>query len=262
MPDRLRTALYPLLTVAVIVIAWELAIREFAIEDYILPPPWLVVTSIVDGFGQGGFMAHFWATAEATVLGYVLGCGLAFLIGVAVAESATFDKFVYPCVVALQSMPKVALAPLILVWFGHEIESRIIMVGLICFFPMFVNTVVGIRQTDPELIDLCRAFSASRRYVFFNAKLPSAASEIFAGLQIGVVLALIGAVVAEFVASERGIGHMIDSAAVSLTVSNMFAGVIILAVMGVAGTAAVRALQRRVVFWEGGSARVNLEQAS
>ena len=262
MPDRLRTALYPLLTVAVIVIAWELAIREFAIEDYILPPPWLVVTSIVDGFGQGGFMAHFWATAEATVLGYVLGCGLAFLIGVAVAESATFDKFVYPCVVALQSMPKVALAPLILVWFGHEIESRIIMVGLICFFPMFVNTVVGIRQTDPELIDLCRAFSASRRYVFFNAKLPSAASEIFAGLQIGVVLALIGAVVAEFVASERGIGHMIDSAAVSLTVSNMFAGVIVLAVMGVAGTAAVRALQRRVVFWEGGSARVNLEQAS
>ncbi len=262
MTDKFRTALYPLVTVAVIVIAWELAIREFAIEDYILPHPWLVVTAIIDGFGQGGFMTHFWATAEATVLGYVLGCGLAFLIGVAVAESATFDKFVYPCVVALQSMPKVALAPLILVWFGHEIESRIIMVGLICFFPMFVNTVVGIRQTDPELIDLCRAFSASRRYVFFNAKLPSAASEIFAGLQIGVVLALIGAVVAEFVASERGIGHMIDSAAVSLTVSNMFAGVIILAVMGVVGTAIVRAVQRRIVFWEGGSTRVNLEQAS
>ena len=221
-----------------------------------------MVTSITDGFRAGGFVGHLWATAEATVLGYVLGCGLAFLIGVAVAESATFDKFVYPCVVALQSMPKVALAPLILVWFGHEIESRIIMVGLICFFPMFVNTVVGIRQTDQELLDLCRAFSASRRYVFFNAKLPSAAGEIFAGLQIGVVLALIGAVVAEFVASERGIGHMIDSAAVSLTVSNMFAGVIILAAMGVAGTATVRFVERRVVFWEGGSVRVNLEQAS
>ena len=107
-----------------------------------------------------------------------------------------------------------------------------------------------------------RAFSASRRYVFFNAKLPSAATEIFAGLQIGVVLALIGAVVAEFIASERGLGYMIDSAAVSLNVSNMFAGVIILAVMGVVGTAIVRALQRRVVFWEGGASRVNLEQAS
>lgn len=262
MLHKLRTAIYPLITVAVIVIVWELAIREFDIEDYILPHPWLVVTSIIDGFSTGGFMGHFWATAEATVMGYVLGCGLAFLIGVAVAESATFDKFVYPCVVALQSMPKVALAPLILVWFGYEIESRIIMVGLICFFPLFVNTVVGIRQTDPELIDLCRAFSASRRYVFFNAKLPSAATEIFAGLQIGVVLALIGAVVAEFIASERGLGYMIDSAAVSLNVSNMFAGVIILAVMGVVGTAIVRALQRRVVFWEGGASRVNLEQAS
>ena len=262
MRDRLRTAIYPLITVAFLIACWQLAVSEFSIEDYILPEPWLVVTSITDGFRAGGFMGHLWATAEATVLGYVLGCGLAFLIGVAVAESATFDKFVYPCVVALQSMPKVALAPLILVWFGHEIESRIIMVGLICFFPMFVNTVVGIRQTDPELLDLCRAFSASRRYVFFNAKLPSAAGEIFAGLQIGVVLALIGAVVAEFVASERGIGHMIDSAAVSLTVSNMFAGVIILAVMGVIGTATVRFVERRVVFWEGGSVRVNLEQAT
>ena len=262
MLERLRTAIYPLITVAIIVIIWELAIQEFDIEDYILPHPWLVVTSMIDGFRTGGFMGHLWATAEATLTGYVMGCGLAFLIGVAVAESATFDKFVYPCVVALQSMPKVALAPLILVWFGHEIESRIIMVGLICFFPMFVNTIVGIRQTDPELIDLCRAFSASRRYVFFNAKLPSAATEIFAGLQIGVVLALIGAVVAEFIASERGLGHMIDSAAVSLTVSNMFAGVIILAVMGVVGTAAVRALERRIVFWEGGAARINLEQAS
>ncbi len=262
MKDRLRTAIYPLITVAFLIACWQVAVSEFSIEDYILPEPWLVVTSITDGFRAGGFVGHLWATAEATVLGYVLGCGLAFLIGVAVAESATFDKFVYPCVVALQSMPKVALAPLILVWFGHEIESRIIMVGLICFFPMFVNTVVGIRQTDQELLDLCRAFSASRRYVFFNAKLPSAAGEIFAGLQIGVVLALIGAVVAEFVASERGIGHMIDSAAVSLTVSNMFAGVIILAAMGVAGTATVRFVERRVVFWEGGSVRVNLEQAS
>lgn len=262
MKDKLRSAIYPLITAAAVVLLWQASILEFGIEDYILPEPWLVVTSIVDGFREGGFLGHFWATAEATVLGYVLGCGLAFLIGAAVAESETFDKFVYPCVVALQSMPKVALAPLILVWFGHEIESRIIMVGLICFFPMFVNTVVGIRQTDSELIDLCRAFSASRRYVFFHVKLPSAAGEIFAGLQIGVVLALIGAVVAEFVASERGLGHMIDSAAVGLTVSNMFAGVMILAVMGVTGTAIVRAVQRRVMFWEDGSARVNLEQAS
>ena len=262
MGEKLRAAIYPLITVAVIVAAWHLAVEQFDIEDYILPKPFLVVTAMIDGFREGGFMGHFLATAEATVLGYIIGCGIAFLTGVAVAESATFDKFIYPCVVALQSMPKVALAPLILVWFGYEIESRIIMVGLICFFPMFVNTIVGIRQTDPELIDLCRAFSASRSYVFFNAKLPSAASEIFAGLQIGVVLALIGAVVAEFIASERGLGHMIDSAAVSLTVSNMFAGVIILAVMGVVGTAIVRAVERRVVFWEGEATRVNLEQTS
>ncbi len=262
MTEKLRAAIYPLITLAFIVLVWQLAINQFEIEDYILPEPLLVATSIIDGFREGDFMGHFLATAEATVFGYIIGCGIAFLIGVAVAESPTFDKFVYPCIVALQSMPKVALAPLILVWFGYEIESRIIMVGLICFFPMFVNTVVGIRQTDPELIDLCRAFSASRHYVFFNAKLPSAATDIFAGLQIGVVLALIGAVVAEFIASERGLGYMIESAAVSLTVSNMFAGVIILAMMGVIGTAVVRAIERRVVFWRGELAQINLEQAS
>jgi NitT/TauT family transport system permease protein len=262
MVGRLRTAIYPFITLAIIILVWSTAISAFKVPDFILPTPMSVLDAIIKGFVGGDFFEHFKSTLWATLLGYVFGCGLAFLVGVAVAESDTFDKFIYPCIVALQSMPKVALAPLILVWFGFEIESKIILVALICFFPLFVNTVAGIRQTDPELIDICRAFSASRRYLFFNVKLPSAASEIFAGLQIGVVLALIGAVVAEFIASKKGLGHMIDSAAVSLTTHNMFAGVIILGVMGVAGTAIVRVLQKRVVFWETSTTRVNLDQAS
>lgn len=262
MREKLKAAIYPLITFAVVLAVWEASIPLFGVPDYILPSVVSVVGAIVDGFWQGNYMVHFLATLNATVLGYVAGNGLAFVVGVLVAESDTFDKFVYPCIVALQSMPKVALAPLILVWFGFELESKVILVALICFFPLFVNTVVGIRQTDPELIDACRAFSASRAYIFFNTKLPSAAREIFAGLEIGVVLALIGAVVAEFVASESGLGYMIDSAAVSLTMSNMFAGVIILAFMGVVGTAIVRFVGRRVVFWEGGATRVDLERAS
>lgn len=260
--DKAKSTIYPLISVLVVIAAWQVAVPMFDIPYYILPPPLAVAQALVSGFVDGIFLKHFLATLQATVIGYVVGCGLAFVIGVLVAESDTFDKFVYPCIVGLQSMPKVALAPLILVWFGFELESKVILVGLICFFPLFVNTVVGIRQTDAELIDACRAFSASRAYVFFHAKLPSAANEVFAGLEIGIVLALIGAIVAEFVASEAGLGHMIDSAAVSLTTANMFAGVIILAAMGIAGTALIRFIRRRVVFWEAGAARVNLGEAS
>jgi NitT/TauT family transport system permease protein len=114
-----------------------------------------------------------------------------------------------------------------------------------------VNTIVGMRQADPELVDMCRSFCRSRTFVFLHVKLPSAASSIFAGLQIGVVLALIGAVVGEFIASERGLGYLIGSATVNMNVSTMFAGVFILAAIGMTGSGIMRYVHRRAVFWEG-----------
>ncbi len=248
--QRLTSVLYPTITLAIIVAVWHVSIDLFDVPDYILPRPWSVALTLYSGFADGSIWRHIAYTLAATGIGYVVGSVLALIMGALLAESRTFEKFVYPLLVAIQATPKVALAPLILVWFGFGIASKVVLVVLICFFPLFVNTVVGIKRVDPDLVDACKAFSASRWYIFRYVKLPAAAGDIFAGLQIGVALALIGTVVGELVSSEAGLGYLIGSAAVNLNVSVMFSGVFLLAVIGVAGAQTVRALHRRVVFWE------------
>jgi NitT/TauT family transport system permease protein len=147
-------------------------------------------------------------------------------------------------------MPKVALAPLIIVWFGFGILSKIVMVALICFFPVFINTIIGIRSTDPNLIDLMRVFSASRFNIFLQVELPSASSYIFGGLQIAVVFGLIGTIVSEFVASQRGLGVLIQASSSNLDVASTFALLVTLGLIGVIGSELVSFIHRKVVFWE------------
>ena len=241
----------PLVTLVLILGAWALATGPAGLPSYLLPGPWPVALSLWNGLiGTGSFWPHIGFTLTSTLLGYVGGSIAAIIVGVAAAESRLFERFVYPYVVAVQAAPKVALAPLILVWFGFGLASKVVLVALICFFPLLVNTISGIRGTDPELIEMARSFSRSRGFVFLHVKLPAAAPAIFAGLQIGIVLALIGAVVGEFVASDRGVGYLIGSATVNMSVTTMFAGVIVLAAFGMAGSALVQRIQRRVVFWD------------
>ena len=250
MNDKLKSVLYPLATFVVLVAVWEIAIRAFKVPNFILPTPYAVLEALQRGYIEGLFWKHFFFTLQSMVLGYLFGCTLAFILGCLFAESKTVEQMFLPFVVALQSMPKVALAPLIIVWFGFGLESKIVMVALVCFFPMFINTAVGLRQTNPALIDLMHAFSASRWHILTRIKIPSAAGHIFAGLQIAVVLGLIGAVVAEFVSSTRGLGHLISAAAVNLETNTMFAALISLAALGVAGSLVIRFLHGRIVFWD------------
>lgn len=240
----------PLITLVLVIAVWQFAVVTFHVPNYILPKPGEVWAALVQGFADGSLWPNIAYTVLETVVGYAIGCLLAIFFGALLAESATFERYVYPLLVALQAVPKVALAPLVLVWFGFGFTSKLVLVVLICFFPLFINTLVGIGRTDTELIDACRAFSASRLYIFFHLKLPSAAGDIFAGLQSGVSLALIGAVVAEFVSSQQGLGYLVQSSANSLNVSAMFAGVVLLAAIGIIGSLLVRFIHRRVVFWE------------
>ncbi|CAM3999027.1 ABC transporter permease [Bordetella tumulicola] len=242
--------LYPLISLAVLVLVWHLAIQIFVIPDYLLPPPSAVFSALYNGLVSGELWPHIATTLGETLSGYVIGCGLAVLMGALLAESRTFERFLYPLLIGLQAMPKVALGPIILVWFGFGMASKVVLVALVCFFPLFVNTVNGIKRTDPELLDACRAFSASRLYLLLHVKLPAASGEIFSGLQIGVSLALIGAVVGEFLSAQQGLGYLIASASVSMSLSTMFSGVLLLAVIGLTGSLIMRAIHRRVVFWE------------
>ena len=247
---KLLPIICPLISLAVLLGVWDAAVRVFAIPDYLLPSPQAVYQALASGFLDGSLWPHLATTLGETLSGYLIGSLLAIVFGVALAESQMFERFIYPLLVALQATPKVALGPIILVWFGFGMASKIVLVALVCFFPLFVNTVSGIRRTDADLLDACRAFSASRRFVLFHVKLPSAAGEIFAGLQIGVALALIGAVVAEFLSAQQGLGYLIASSSVSMSLATMFAGVVLLALSGFVGAQIVRWIQRRLVFWE------------
>ena len=248
--QKLTHILYPLITLTVVLLVWHFAVTCLQVPDYILTTPGAVFHTLLDVFRDGTIWRHIGYTVAATLLGYAIGSGLALVLGALLAESRTFEKFVYPLLVAIQATPKVALAPLILVWFGFGLASKVVLVVLICFFPLFINTIVGIRRVEPELIDACRSFSASRWYIFRHIKLPAAAGDIFAGLQIGVSLALIGTVVGELVSSEAGLGYLIGSAAVNMNVSLMFAGVFLLALFGIVGAQTVRWLHHKIVFWE------------
>jgi len=253
MHERVKSVIYPLCAFVVLVLAWDAAIRLLKVPNFILPAPADVLTALKKGYIDGLFWQHFFFTSQSMLAGYVMGCSAAFALGCLFAESRAVERTLLPFVVALQSMPKVALAPLIIVWFGFGIESKIVMVALVCFFPMFINTVVGLKQTSPALLDLMAAFSASRWNVLLRIKIPSAAGHIFAGLQIAIVLGLIGAVVAEFVSSTKGLGHLINAAAVNLETNVMFAALISLAALGVGGSQLMRFLHAKIVFWDKGS---------
>ncbi len=248
--NALRNILLPLGVTALFIAAWHYSIIYFKVPNYLVPTPWAVLLSLKQGLIGGVLWPDIWATTSALVLGYVAGCSMALVLATLVSEFQLLNRAIYPLVVAFQSVPKVALAPLIIVWFGFELQSKVVMVALICFFPCFVNAVVGFRSCNPNLIDLYRAFGASRMQILFSVKWPSALSTIFAGLEISIVLALLGAVVAELVASRRGLGHVIEASTVDFNVAMIFACVIVLAAIGVISTQLIMWLRRRIAFWD------------
>jgi NitT/TauT family transport system permease protein len=246
----MKKILYPIISFSLFLAAWAGAIAWFEVPPYLVPSPEAVGYALWIGLGKGLLYPHIWATLSATVTGYVIGCAVGLLGGALTAEFEVVDRLVRPYIIALQSIPKVALAPLMIVWFGYGLSSKVVMVALMCFFPVFVNTVAGMQSANPALIDLYRVSSASRFSILLNVKLPTAATSIFAGLEVAVVLALIGAIVGEFISSTRGLGNLIQSASTTLDVSMMFAAVAVLAVIGVVASQLLRWLHKRVVFWE------------
>lgn len=251
MKDRILAVALPLAAVVVLLVIWDRAVVWLQIPTYLLPRPMDVGTALWGGYvAERTYWKHLGTTMYEVVVGYGIGCTIALSAGAIVAESRWVERTLMPIVVAIQSIPKVALAPLLIVWFGFGVSSKMVLVGLICFFPVFINSFYGFRSANPDLLRLYRAFGSSRLHVFWQVKLPSAASAIFAGLQIGVVLALIGAIVGEFVSSKQGLGYLIQSSTLSFDVATMFASVVSLSVIGITASSLMRWIQSRVVFWE------------
>ncbi|MFI4987816.1 MAG: ABC transporter permease [Alphaproteobacteria bacterium] len=245
-----RNTALSLLLLLLSLLLWEGGVRLFQVPAFILPPPSRVIAALYRGGVSGVYLDNFWVTLAETLLGFALGAVLAFVLGTAVALSRPIEYFLYPYIVMFQSMPKVALAPLIVVWFGLGLASKVVSAALVAFFPLLVNTILGLRSADEERVDLMRSLAASEAQIFWMLRLPTALPFIMAGLEVAMVFSLIGAIVAEFVGAESGLGMLIESMNFSMDVAGQFAVLLILAVMGLGLNGAIVWLRRRVLFWD------------
>ncbi len=229
---------------------WEYCCRALKISELIVPAPSKIVLALVDGFASGYFLVHLAATVEEIVLGFLIAAIAAFVIGTLISQIRLLEVVIYPYIVALQTLPTVALAPLILIWVGLGIEGKVLVAATISFFPMLVNTIAGLKYTPKNEIDLMRSLSASRWKIFRYVQLPEALPFIFAGLNIGLVLSVLGAIVGEFVGAKVGLGYLILQMNFNLDVAGMFAVLVVLGFLGIVFNGVAQYLRRKIVFWQ------------
>jgi len=239
-----------LLLIAVFLAVWEAVVRMFEIPMFILPTPSNVFMALWRGIASSLYIDHVWITLSETLLGFVLGTSLAFLLGTVIALSRPVEYFLYPFVVMFQAMPKVALAPLIIVWFGLGLASKVVNAALVAFFPLMVNTIVGLRSAEEDKVNLMKSLAATRTQIFWMLQLPNAMPYIFAGLEIAMIFALIGAIVAEFVGAQSGLGMLIQSMNFTMDVAGQFSVLLLLSLLGLVLNGIVIGVRRRVLFWD------------
>jgi NitT/TauT family transport system permease protein len=243
--DRLKHAALFFL----IVTLWEGFARIGVLPAIVLPAPSAIAVRLFELFYGGEVWPHLLATTIEVLAGFALGVAAGFAFGVIVALIPSVEKFIYPYIVALQTVPKVAIAPLFLIWFGYGISSKIVIAALVCFFPVLVSVMSAFHTTDRDQLDMMRAFGASRWQTFRYLRTLAALPTIFAGIEIASVFAVIGALVGEFVGALAGLGYLISVFNFNLDVPGVFAIIIVLSALGSALHAVVRFVGRRSVFW-------------
>ncbi|SHK98626.1 NitT/TauT family transport system permease protein [Pseudonocardia thermophila] len=233
----------------VLVAAWEFLIPLLGIGDYVLPRPSRIVEALGQQLGNALFWQHLEVTVRESIIGFLIGVGTALVLGTAISQVSLVEKTLMPYIVAFQTVPKVALAPLFVVWFGFGITSKIVMAAVISFFPMLVNVIEGLRAADADRIQMLTVFGASKLQIFRMVRLPSAMPFIFAGLDIGIVFSILGAVVGEFIGAKEGLGYLLLQTNYNFDIAGMFAVLIVLSVLGLIAHFIIRFAQRKFAFW-------------
>jgi NitT/TauT family transport system permease protein len=237
----------PLLFFGGLLLLWEFLVRMTDIPDFILPPPRDLYTA---------FAENLYVIAIHSVVTFaeaVGGFALSFILGVGFAISVVYSRHlqntIYPLIVILYAMPKSALAPLMVIWIGYGMFSKMSIAFLVAFFPIVVNTVVGLKEVEPELLDLARINRASQFDIFTKIRLPNSLPYLFAGVKVALILSVTGAIVAEFVAANQGLGYLIMQALYSLDTALTLVILFILALLSLGLFMMVQVLQRKIAPW-------------
>ncbi len=244
---RLGRALPPLLFAIAVLAAWQLYVVISGVKATSLPAPTEVARALWSD--RQLLISNAWTTVTEIVLGYLLALILGVGLAIAVSMSRFAERAVYPWLVVSQTVPIPAIAPVFVIWTGFDIRPKLIVIALVTFFPIAVNTVDGLASTDPELLDLLRTFGASRWRRFRLARLPAAMPFIFSGLKVAAALAVIGAVFAEWVGSSAGLGYLILTYNNQAMTAEVFAAVAVLSLIGIALFLLVAALERLALPW-------------
>lgn len=238
--------------------AWQLATSVLTIQSWLLPSPLEILQTF--GANWGLLRDNTGPTLEETVVGFGVALTFAVVLAVVIDASRLLESALYPWLIASQTVPIIAIAPVLVVWFGYTMTPKIIVVALVAFFPIVVNTVDGLKSADPDLINLLRVMGAGRFWIFRHARFPNAMPQMFSGIRIGITLSVIGAILGEWVGASEGLGFVMIQAINQFQTALIFDGILILAVMGVGLFLVVTVLERVLLPWYHTSRRVQSSQ--
>ncbi len=245
--ESMSNAVYMTGAMIVFLLLWEGACRVFKIGPFLLPTPSMIIATIASD--PMYLIRNGAVTAGATLAGFVLAVVVGIALAVAIVYSKFLEKTLFTSLVAFNAIPKIAIAPLFIIWIGTDIESKVLMAFLIAIFPIVVDTVMGLRSVDPAQLDLVRTYRSSQLKMFWKIRFPNALPGIFAGMKVGITLALIGTIVGEFVGANKGLGFVVLQAQGTYQTPLVFAAITFLSILGVVLFNAIDFAERKCLPW-------------
>ncbi|HTV29375.1 MAG TPA: ABC transporter permease [Xanthobacteraceae bacterium] len=229
------------------VLVWELACIAFRIPSFVLPRPSLVAMALYERFGP--IIDNSWMTLVRTLFGFAIAVVLGALLGIAIGSSRLIYRGLYPVLIGFNSIPKVAVVPVFVIWFGIGTIPAVLTAFLVSFFPIAVNVATGLATIEPELLDVMRSLGATKSKILIKVGLPRAMPYFFASLKVAITLAFVGTIISETVAANKGIGYLMMAATSNFDTPLVFAGLIVIAAMGIAMYAIFAIVEQRMTFW-------------
>ncbi len=257
--EQLRNIIMPLVGILVFLIIWEAAVIILEIKSYLLPRPTEIFSTIIDRYSL--LIEHGLVTAYEMIIGYLVAIAIGVPLAIAITASPPFDRFITPILLFFQTVPKIAIAPLFLIWFGFGMAPKVWVAFLISFFPIVIDTAVGLRSISPDMIDLARSMGATQRQIFIRFRLPTSLPYLFSGLKVAATLAVVGAVVGEFVGADKGLGYLLLVANSNLQTALLFATIVVLTLQGLILFYIIEILEHFLIPWHV-SRRVGTEHAT
>ena len=246
--ERFRNMIYPGAAMTLFIVLWEIIVRVSKTPEYRLPAPSAIISEFFDSWDI--LLGHTSVTAYETILGFIIGAVAASLIAILIVSVKPLERILMPFAVISQTIPLVALAPLLAIWFGFGLAPKIILTVLVVFFPVLVNVIDGLKSVDPDLMEMMEGMNATKRQIFVKLRIPTAAPYFFTGLKISAAYAVMGAVISEWTGASKGLGIYMTRAMSSFKTAALFADIVIIAALSIVLFKLIGLLENKIITWK------------